>query len=285
VSIKVFFNDKMVARQQELSPSAHKPPLVIASWQAAGFPIEVVESSALTERQLCLAHDPGFVRDVLSGYLPNGFGNLDLEITNTTPYTGGSMLAAGREALANGRVAVSPTCGFHHAGYRSSALFCTFNGLMVTALALKQEGLLRKIGILDFDHHYGNGTDDIIGRLTLRDWVVHYSAGEAYAKPEQAEEFLRRIPEFIETMADCDLMLYQAGADPHINDRAGGWLTTEQLRQRDALVFRTAAMFELPVAWNLAGGYQWGEKRDLRPLLDIHDNTMRECVAVYGGSG
>jgi hypothetical protein len=36
-------------------------------------------------------------------------------------------------------------------------------------------------------------------------------------------------------MADCDVLLYQAGADPHINDPLGGWLTTAQLRERDRI--------------------------------------------------
>ncbi len=34
----------------------------------------------------------------------------------------------------------------------------------------------------------------------------------------------------------------------------------------------------LPVAWNLAGGYQ----NPLRRVLDIHDNTMLECMSAFG---
>jgi hypothetical protein len=39
---------------------------------------------------------------------------------------------------------------------------------------------------------------------------------------------------------EADVVLYQAGADPHQNDPLGGWMTTTQLRERDALVFETA---------------------------------------------
>jgi acetoin utilization deacetylase AcuC-like enzyme len=275
----------MVAPPQEISPSAHKAALIVESWRAMGAPIELVEPPPLTETQLYLAHDPGFVREVLCGMLPNGYGNTDLEVTRTTLYAGGSMLAAAREALANGRVAVSPSCGFHHAGYKSSAMFCTFNGLMVTAMVLRREERIRKIGILDFDHHIGNGTDDLIGRHVAQDWVRHYTAGVTYSRPEQAEEFLWLVPYIVETMGDCDLILYQAGADPHIDDPAGGWLTSEQLKRRDRLVFSTAAELKVPIVWNTASGYQWGEDRNLRPLLDIHDMTMRECIAVYGSGG
>jgi hypothetical protein len=57
----------------------------------------------------------------------------------------------------------------------------------------------------------------------------------------------------------------------------GGWLTTPQLAQRDRLVFETAKKLSIPVAWDLAGGYQ----NPLRKVLDIHDNTMRAAAAVY----
>jgi hypothetical protein len=60
----------------------------------------------------------------------------------------------------------------------------------------------------------------------------------------------------VRQFADCDVLLYQAGADPHIDDPLGGWLTDAQLAQRDRLVFETCRELGLPVAWNLAGGYQ-----------------------------
>jgi len=93
----------------------------------------------------------------------------------------------------------------------------------------------------------------------------------------QAELFLASIPALVEAMSDCDVMLYQAGADPHIDDPLGGWLTTAQLRERDRVVFESAKRYGVPIAWNLAGGYQ----QPLCKVLEIHDNTMLECAAVY----
>ncbi|OZB47637.1 MAG: hypothetical protein B7X60_05745 [Polynucleobacter sp. 39-45-136] len=78
-------------------------------------------------------------------------------------------------------------------------------------------------------------------------------------------------------MRGCDVILYQAGADPHINDPLGSWLTTAQLFERDLLVFQAAAELGIPVAWNLAGGYQ----TPLRRVLEIHDNTMRACAGAH----
>jgi len=185
------------------------------------------------------------------------------------------MLGAARWALNEG-CAVAPVAGFHHACYGHGGGYCTFNGLMVAALVLHREGLVRRVGILDFDQHYGNGTSDIIRELGLH-WVEHYSAGAWWERPEQAERFLDEIPQILARFADCDLLLYQAGADPHVNDPLGGWLTTAQLRARDRLVFAATRAMGLPLAWNLAGGYQ----TNLRKVLDIHDNTMLECLNAF----
>jgi hypothetical protein len=38
---------------------------------------------------------------------------------------------------------------------------------------------------------------------------------------------------------------------------------------------------KLPVAWNLAGGYQRDENGEILPVLQIHDNTMKACLLNY----
>ncbi len=275
--MKVFYTSAMVADSESFSPSARKPAEVVASWRALGVEIEIVAPAPVTVDQLARAHDRAFVEAVLVGKRKNGFGNRSPAVAASLPYTSGSMLAAARAAIESGSVAVAPCSGFHHAGYDHAGGFCTFNGLMVTACALRDEGLARNVGILDFDQHWGDGTDEIVKRLGAN-WIHHYSAGEHWHAPEQTEQFLAAIPDIVKAMADCDVVLYQAGADPHIDDPLGGWLTTEQLRERDRLVFESAERYGVPIAWNLAGGYQ----HPLRKVLEIHDNTMLECAAVYG---
>jgi acetoin utilization deacetylase AcuC-like enzyme len=115
--------------------------------------------------QFSLAHDRAFVEGVLSGGINNGFGNTLPSVAASLPYTSGVMLSAARAALTNQRGAIAPCSGFHHAGYDTDGGFCTFNGLMVTAAVLLAESKVHKIGILDCDQHWGNGTQDIIDRL------------------------------------------------------------------------------------------------------------------------
>ena len=276
----MFYTPKMLADAESFSPSASKPKHVLASWRRLGIPISVIEPDPVTHAELCLAHDKGFVERVLSAKDRNGFGNRSPQVAASLPYTSGAMLAAARETLRNRAVAVAPCSGFHHARFGAPDGFCTFNGLVVAAQVLKIGGEARRIGILDFDQHYGDGTDDIIEHLGLR-YIEHYSAGQHWCSPEKAEEFLSAIPSIVERMADCSLILYQAGADPHVDDELGGWLTTKQLAERDRIVFEAAKKARVPLAWNLAGGYQ----KPLRKVLDIHDNTLRACWEVYGAPG
>ncbi len=284
-TIPVFYTDKQTAPAQGYSPSAAKPAQVVAEWQRLGLPVDVRGFTPATFAALCRAHDPDYVRGVLSGREENGFGTRDLAVAASLPYTSGSMLAAAREALSNGRVAVSPTSGFHHAGYDMGAGFCTFNGLAVTACALLDEGVER-VGILDCDQHYGDGTDEILSALDLREQVAHHTIGRHGYRAGDADKCFMRIAGTLQgwKKQGVKVVLYQAGADPHVNDPLGGFLTTEELRERDALVFDLCKSLKLPVAWNLAGGYQRDAEGTIAPVLAVHTNTMRECVRVYGGA-
>ena len=93
----------------------------------------------------------------------------------------------------------------------------------------------------------------------------------------RAKPFLAQLPRLVADFADCDLLMYQAGADPHLNDPLGGFLTTEQLLERDRLVFRSTALHGIPVVWNLAGGYQ----DPVAKVIEIHANTMHACIEAY----
>jgi hypothetical protein len=97
------------------------------------FPVlSVVEPQPVSVDQLCLAHDPHYVRGVLSLRLANGFGNHLPEVAQSLPWTSGAMLGAARWALNEG-CAVAPVAGFHHACHDHGGGYCTFNGLMVAA--------------------------------------------------------------------------------------------------------------------------------------------------------
>jgi len=51
------------------------------------------------------------------------------------------------------------------------------------------------------------------------------------------------------------------------------------------MVFEALSKSGVPVAWNLAGGYQIEEDGSIPKVLEIHDNTMRECVRAFRDQG
>ena len=279
--IPVFYNDKQTATKNDsFSPSAGKPAKVMANWLASGIPIEQMDFKPLKRSHIALAHNPRYVADVLDGRRSNGFGNTLKEVNDTLPYTTGSFLHATLHALKTGKVAASLTSGFHHACYDNGGGFCTFNGLMITAQFLLLHGLVRKVGILDMDEHSGNGQENIIQHFNMRDRVSHWSLGYSGPTRYGAKKFFKK--EFKKVLAtnfaDVDVLLFQAGADPWVNDPLGGRLTKEQLRMRDQMVFEFCAKRGIPVVWNLAGGYA----DQFQNVLDIHLNTLIEAAKAFG---
>lgn len=280
VRLPVFYSPRMVARPQSFSPSAAKPTAVVESWQRAGLPIDVVEPTPVTVAQLKLVHSPEYVDDVLALRRANGFSDRSQGVASSLPWTSGSMLSAARLALQTGGVACAPCSGFHHARYSGGGGYCTFNGLMVAAVVLQREGLVGRVGIIDCDYHWGDGTSSIIETLGLEGWLRHFSSGAEFTEPSDTAGFFQRLGQEVEAKSDCDLVLYQAGADPHIHDPLGGFLTTEELRLRDSIVFKGLARLGVPVAWNLAGGYQQEDDGSIPAVLEIHMNTAREALGL-----
>ena len=307
MKLKVFYNAKQATdAETSFSPSARKPKLLVERWLQEQRPIEVVSDwEPVSVEQLYKAHLQAHVDAVLACKSLNGFGNALPEIAKTLPWTTGSLLAAATYAFKNKTTAMSPTSGFHHATQKQCMGFCSFNGLMVTALELIEQGAVR-VGILDLDHHYGNGTDSIIDWVTESDpefpkRIHHYTVGgdltynkivEGFVTSEgrpiygwqggdATQRWLTALPDIVASFKGCDIVIFQAGADPHVDDPCHemigceGALTTEQFAQRDRLVFDGLKKLNVPVVWNLAGGYQ----NPVDKVLDIHTQTLELCLS------
>lgn len=270
--MKVFYRkEQNAAGTNYFSPSPQKPALAVENWKKLGRQIKIVSFDPVTRAQLKQIHDPDYVDGVLDGRLNNGFGDQDPKIIKVLPYVSGSMVAATLNAYRTGETSLSPTSGANHAGYGFGGGFCTFNFLALAALEAHKAGA-KRVGIADCDMHRGNGTDNIIRTLEW-DWVDHYSFGSdiSLARTDIGQwknSFARRI----EKMASgVDIIIYNAGADPHIDDPLGGVLSIKDIKQRDQILFSSTADLNVPVAVSLAGGYQ----DPINPVLAIHDNMFK----------
>jgi acetoin utilization deacetylase AcuC-like enzyme len=284
--IKVFYDARQsVANNPSLSPSAGKPALVVKEWKDRGYDFALGSVTPVTREHYYRVHERKHVDDILDCNKNNGFGNNSADVAAALPWTSGSLLSAALEALHSKTNTCSPTSGFHHAGYSASGGFCTFNGLALTAVHLHDVESINRIGILDIDHHYGNGTDDIISKLNLK-YIHHYTFGGDNADnyewngDHRAQRWLSRLPSIVKSFKDCEIIIYQAGADPHVDDPLGGALTSAQMRERDRIVFSLAAEMKVPVVWNLAGGYQ----KPIQRVLSLHNATMEECLKVMASA-
>ena len=222
-------------------------------------------------------HDWVHVRQVKEGLRLNGFSNTDSHYLNHAFYSCSAMGAAVDEILFNDgaepRVVFAPVSGFHHAGWASCQGYCTFNGLMMAAKMALDCYDLDSVCILDGDGHWGNGTQDIIDKLRLGSRVNHVSLSHLATRGDFAEA-QRRI---LYALDKCPgLVLYQAGADAHIDDPyKSGYLTDAQWRERDMTVFSQCKELNLPVVWNLAGGYN-GNK-----TTTLHNDTFVSALRVF----
>jgi acetoin utilization deacetylase AcuC-like enzyme len=218
--------------------------------------------------------------------------------------TNGAAVAAAQRALEAG-LAAAVASGVHHAHADHGEGFCTFNGLVVAAEALRTAGRVKTVAVLDLDLHYGNGTASLCpGRPWLFNCSVYgndYWHNKAYRDVEhrrhsdgpnhvsfalpngsgRAEllDALERGLAALRAWGRPDLVLYQAGADPYREDPYSPLnLDHSDLRERDRAVFAWAKREGLPVAWTLAGGYT----PDVKKVVDVHLGTFEAAVGVHG---
>ena len=295
-AMKVVYSEKQVADPGDAgpdfpkSPSAMKPKHVAEAIRSCPD-VEIVEPRPLSIDDFKLVHDPAYVDQIMSLQTENGFGTRSQAIVDSLPYTNGAMYDA--LCLATQE---TPSCalvaGFHHAGYKGwkgLGYFCTFNGLMIAACKALRYGH-KRIMILDCDMHHGNGTDDILKRKhELNTPIQHLSFGLYFSEPQDATAYLDwlgpgGVVEHLLKRYRTTTILYQAGADVHIDDPYGGVLTTEQIYERDRRVFSIAKELGLQIAWNLAGGYQVAQDGSIDKVIEIHLNTFRACREVFSAS-
>jgi acetoin utilization deacetylase AcuC-like enzyme len=115
----------------------------------------------------------------------------------------------------------------HHASPDSCWGFCFFNNVAVAVKKLMKEGKVKKALILDFDLHFGDGTENIF--LGTPEVVYFHPPGEYGQKYVDSIE--RRFAE----LSGYDILAVSAGFDRHAEDW-GGFLETEDYHRIGVLV-------------------------------------------------
>ncbi len=228
-----------------------------------------------TQAALERVHVPTYVHAVLTSSLdPKAARRVGFEMTpaiaaRTRASVGGTELAA-RRALETGR-AVNLAGGSHHADDQGGAGFCVFNDVAVAARSVLDERRVQKIAIIDLDVHHGDGTalifaeDPNVFTASLHcedNWPRQKPPSDldlGLAKGTGDEAYLAATDKIVTdtlTLSKPDLVFYNAGVDPHIDDRLGLLEVSDTgLRARDDLVVQACHQRQIPIVGVLGGGY------------------------------
>lgn len=260
---------------------------------------------AATEEEIARVHSFDHIARV--GELAGQYGSLDPDTHLSPDSVRAAVLAAGAaakgvDAVCTGRSAnafalVRPPG--HHAVANRGMGFCLFNNIAIAAAHARAAHGKRRIVVIDWDVHHGNGTESIfydtdsVLFFSVHQAPLYPGTGEARASgtgdglgytvnvPLQAGagngDYARVFREVILPIAEQygpDLVLVSAGFDAHRDDPLGGMeLTEEGFATLCGEVKHFAATQRAPLMLSLEGGY------DLAGLA----KSVHACIDVLTG--
>ena len=288
------------------SPTAafDKYGLVMAALAESAVPHQVHEPEPMPRQWVEAIHDPTYVAEVAECRVPAdktrriGFA-VDAHVSRRAFLAPGGTWLAARLALQHG-FAANGAGGSHHAMADSGAGYCVFNDLAITANRLIAESDARRVMIVDLDVHQGDGTATLLaGRPDIFTFSIHAEKNFPLRKasscfdlglPDGSDDaaYLAALADHLPAAIDGfapDLILYQAGVDPHRDDKLGRLaLSDEGLRARDHFVMHAARGRGLPLASVLGGGYGDDRlevaRRHVRSILALDEAVREPAIAA-----
>jgi acetoin utilization deacetylase AcuC-like enzyme len=255
---------------------------------------------AASDEAILRAHEAGYLERVAGGTLDAvemrriGFP-WSPGMVERSRRSAGATLAACRSALARDSgtaCAVNLAGGTHHAHRDFGSGFCVFNDAAIAALAMRAEGRVRRVAIVDCDVHQGDGTAAILAdEPEIFTCSLHGAKNFPFRKqvsdldvelPDETGDaaYLRALDDALQNVferARPDLVIYLAGADPYAGDRLGRLaLSIDGLRLRDERALAACRDAGVPVAIAMAGGYA----EPIDDTVTIHFNTVTSAARL-----
>ena len=287
--------DYMAPRPERGTFRFDKYWLVMEELRASSSAIAEHAPEPMPRHWIEAVHCPDYVDQVFKAAVPRdkerriGFPVTPAIVSRVRHTNGGTWLAA-QLARRHGYAANS-AAGSHHALHDTGAGYCVFNDLAVTANRLIAEGQARRVLIVDLDVHQGDGTASLTaGRTDIFTLSLHAEKNFPVRKARSSRDvplpdgvdddgymaaLTRHLPQVIAEFAP-DFVLYQAGVDPHYDDKLGRLaLSDAGLAARDRYVVGAVRALGVPLASALGGGY--GD--DARAVAARHAASMLTMAA------
>ena len=282
-------------------PAAHRFPMpkfarLLACLRETGLlrPSQEFVPEPAPRGWLELAHAGSYVSAILEGRLdPAAERRLGLPLSPALALrarcaVAGTVLTA-RLALEHG-LACNTAGGSHHAFAGFGSGFCVFNDVAVAAALLLAEGSVGRVLVVDLDVHQGDGTAAIFaGEPRVVTFSVHCRANFP-ARKQQSDldlaldagtgdaDYLATVDGLLPALLDRvrpDLVFYNAGVDPHVDDRLGRLaLSDAGLAERERLVLAACRARGVPVACVVGGGYAEDLDRLARRHALLHEAIL-----------
>ena len=259
-----------------LSAQEHVPEPAPRSWLELAHEVEYV--AAVLEQRL----DEAAVRRL-------GLPMSPVLALRSRCAVAGTVLTA-RLALEHG-IACNTAGGSHHAFTGHGAGFCVFNDVAVAARLLLAEGGVGRVLVVDLDVHQGDGTASMLADEPRAFTLSVHCRTNFPARKQQSDldvaldaevgdaDYLDLLDGLLPALLDRvrpDLVLYNAGVDPHRDDRLGRLaLTDAGLAERERLVLDAVRSRGLSLACVVGGGYA-----DDLDLLARRHALLHEAIAA-----
>lgn len=242
-------------------------------------------------------HAPSYVQAYCKGTLdPKARRRIGLPwsaaLANRTCRAVGGTILTAKLALSCG-LACNNAGGTHHAFPDFGSGFCIFNDLAIASRVLQKLGMVSKVLIVDLDVHQGDGTAFIFrDDPSVFTFSMHCEANFPSRKQPsdldvplpvgmEDDEYLQTLAKYLPdilSQVKPDLVLYDAGVDPHAGDRLGKLaLSDTGIFRRDMQVLSTCISQGYPVACAIGGGYA----DDMTDLVYRHSLLHRAAAQVF----
>ena len=207
-------------------------------------PLTIVEPRLATKAELSRVHSSEYIDEVLENHVTGQWSGRRSDLSELAAlFAGGTLVALDALLTGKTKTAIHFPGAKHHAQYDYSSGFCVFADFALAA-DIATKDFNKKVAILDFDAHHGDGTENLTAenpnvlsfsihengifpgtgnKSTPEKFVYNFPLGDESGEGDIGkgnEALLKGVAEFgrLADEFNADLIFVAAGADGHAED-------------------------------------------------------------------